>query len=130
MKSAFDYHIIVDDAIDPNAIEVPALIVQPFVENAILHGLLNKKGDDKKLTITYTKEANFIICEVDDNGIGREATSNKESIHKSRGVEVTKERLKTINELDKNIKYVETIDKYDNSGNPTGTKVIIKIAIE
>jgi sensor histidine kinase YesM len=129
-EDAFDYQINIDKNIDPNAIEVPALIVQPFVENAILHGLINKQGNDKKLIISYKEETNFLICEIDDNGIGRKATSKKESIHKSRGVEVTQERLKILNELDENIKYVETIDKYDDVGNSTGTKVIIRIAIE
>jgi sensor histidine kinase YesM len=129
-NDAFEYSINVDENIDTHAIEVPALIVQPFVENAILHGLLNKEGIGKKLTINYRIEDHFLICEVEDNGIGRQATSKKESIHKSRGVEVTEERLKNLNKLDINTQYIEIIDKYDGSGKPTGTKVIIKIYID
>ncbi len=129
-NATFNYTINIDNDVDTKAIEIPALIVQPFVENAIIHGLLNKKGHDKKLSITYKKDDDFIICEIDDNGIGRQITSKKESIHRSRGVEVTQERLRSLNKLkDTNVKHIKIIDKKDNEGNSLGTKVIVKIPI-
>lgn len=129
---SFTYDIHIDKNIDLYTVEVPFLILQPFVENAIIHGLLNKSGDNKQLNISFSKENNTIICTIDDNGIGREAASIKKSIHKinkkSRGLEVTMERLNMLNETntESNIKI---IDKTSEQGHAEGTTVIITIPI-
>lgn len=127
----FNYTINIQDELEPDTTEVPMLIVQPFVENAILHGLLNKKDDDKQLTITFRKEESCICCEVDDNGIGRKASIAFKTLikHKvSRGIEVTSNRLKNLNTSVNN--QVRFIDKTDDNGNEIGTTVIIKIPIQ
>ena len=74
-NNSFQFKISVADNLDAEAIEVPALLVQPFVENAILHGLLNKPGDDKLLEVRFKKQDEFVICEIEDNGIGRKVSS-------------------------------------------------------
>ncbi|WP_411030751.1 sensor histidine kinase [Spongiimicrobium sp. 3-5] len=126
----FNYELSVDESIDPEAIEVPALLVQPFVENAILHGLLNKPGNDKRLKISYKKEGDQILCEVDDNGVGREVTHKNTSIHRSRGVEVTEERLRVLKPAeDTTNKSIEIRDKIDAKGQSLGTLVMIRIPI-
>ncbi|WP_025665317.1 sensor histidine kinase [Aquimarina megaterium] len=130
--ASFEYAIHIDDSLNANAEEVPMLIIQPFVENAILYGLLNKKGEDKKLNICFRKEKNHIICEVDDNGIGRSAAKNINSSYKkptkSRGLELTEKRLQQFHESEQ--KNIEIIDKINNHGKPIGTRVIIKIQTE
>lgn len=130
--NAFEFSIEVHENLDPDVIEVPILIVQPFIENALLHGLLSKKDDDKKLKVQFRKEKNNLICEIDDNGIGRKASKKLKpflkSEKKSRGIEVTQKRLQIQNEGDEN--NITIIDKMDENGLPTGTKVIIKIQIE
>lgn len=130
--NAFSYHINIDKDIDVKSVEVPFMILQPFVENAIIHGLLPKKEGIKELTLSFIMNTNHISCEIEDNGIGREAASKKQHIHKkekkSRGMEVTKNRLQTIsnNDVENNI---EIIDKIDEKNNALGTKIIIKIPI-
>lgn len=98
---------------DVDAVEVPALIVQPFVENAIIHGLLNKQGADKILNIRFRQVNNQLVCEVEDNGVGRHAASSEHSIlkssRKSRGIEVTEKRLQALSQ--RNMKNIEIIDK-------------------
>jgi len=127
--NSFNYDIIITKDIDPDAAEIPMLLVQPFIENAILHGLLNKKEDDKQLTISFSKGAAYIICEIEDNGIGRNASRKTQSKYKegkkSRGIEVTQKRLQLLNPLEE--QNICIIDKVDNSGNSSGTKVVIKI---
>lgn len=128
---AFNYSIEIDEAIDSEAVEVPMLIIQPFVENAILHGLLHKKIGPKTLRITFKKLENYVSCEIDDNGIGRNASANdvtRINKHtKSRGLEVTENRLQLLNTKNHQERTIEIIDKYDEQGQPLGTKVIIKI---
>ncbi|WP_165583410.1 sensor histidine kinase [Aquimarina atlantica] len=130
--ASFEYAIHIDDTLNSDAEEVPMLIIQPFIENAILYGLLNKKGEDKKLNICFRKEKNYIICEVDDNGIGRSAAKNINSSYKkptkSRGLELTEKRLQRFHKSEQ--KNIEIIDKINNHGEPIGTRVIIKIQTE
>ncbi|GAA4279444.1 hypothetical protein GCM10022259_41690 [Aquimarina mytili] len=131
--NTFNYTIELEENLNPDAIEIPMLIVQPFIENAILHGLLNKNGTDKNLAIRFKTKQNTIICEVEDNGVGRSNSSEINSIlkktNKSRGVEVTKKRLQLL-DPSKNENNIEFIDKTDHTGQPLGTKVIIKIPTE
>lgn len=124
--NSFSYEIIIEPNVEVDIIEIPMLIIQPFIENAILHGLLNKEGDSKVLTISFRQNLEFLTCIIDDNGIGREASSKKQRLHKnkSRGLEVTSERLKINNLSDNNI---QVIDKSDDNGKSLGTTVIIKI---
>ncbi len=131
-NNSFKYSISVAENLDAEAIEVPALLVQPFVENAILHGLLNKKGNDKLLEVRFKKQGEFIICEIEDNGIGRKASAEKKSplkaSKKSRGIEVTEKRLELLNNSRENS--IEIIDKLNAEGQTEGTLVILKILIE
>lgn len=122
----FNYKITVDKKIDTDLIEIPFMILQPFVENAIIHGLLPKLTGPKNIDITITKQNDFLVCKVDDNGIGREASNHKKPVQ-SRGLEVTKQRL---DNLDTKINTLEIIDKKDTNQNPLGTTVIIKIQLK
>jgi len=131
-NDSFKYFISVAENLDAESIEVPALLVQPFVENAILHGLLNKRGNDKLLEVRFKKQEEFIICEIEDNGIGRKASAEKKSplkvSKKSRGIEVTEKRLELLNNSKENS--IEIIDKLNAEGQSEGTLVILKILIE
>ncbi|WP_106791646.1 sensor histidine kinase [Aquimarina sp. Aq78] len=130
--TTFKYIIHVDDTLNADAEEVPMLIIQPLVENAILYGLLNKKEGSKKLNICFRKEKNQIICKIDDNGIGRNAAKNINSslkkTTKSRGLELTEKRLQRFHKSEE--KNIEIIDKIDSHGTSIGTRVIIKIQTE
>lgn len=130
--NAFTYTIEVDPPLNPDLIEVPMLVVQPFVENALVHGLLPKKEGDKTLRILFKKEGNMLVCEIEDNGIGRKASQNLnpylKSEKKSRAIEITEKRLSMQNPLIEN--QITFIDMEDDNGNAQGTKVIIKTLLE
>lgn len=128
LEHSFDYLYEIDDQINPNEVLIPPLVIQPFSENAIWHGLRNKKG--KGLLVIKVKqpyeETLHIILE--DNGIGREASrklKKEQTHHKSYGIEITSERLFMLNSKNS----VEIIDLYDSEGKPSGTQVIIKIKL-
>ncbi len=105
--------------------------IQPFVENAIIHGLVGKREGIKKLALHFKKEGPFTIIEIEDNGIGRIASKAFRGLskkqQKSRGMEITEKRLKMLNKNNTNQNKVDIVDKYDAYGNATGTKVIIQI---
>ncbi|MCX2678443.1 histidine kinase [Galbibacter sp. EGI 63066] len=131
--NSFKYKISVDKNIRPNHIEVPQLMIQPFVENAILHGLLNKKEVEKHLDISFSEKGIFLECIIDDNGIGRKASGQLKRFQKnrkSRGMEVTQKRISSLfyDQTDK--KLLTITDKTDAKGNPTGTTVVLKIPLQ
>ena len=130
-KNAFSYQLICDEAIDPLTMFVPPLLLQPFVENAIWHGLMHKK-ENGLVTISFRLEHDILHCTIIDNGVGRSAAaaagSKSSQSHKSMGIQIARERLALINgnmEDEKVAFYIE--DMFDNAGLPAGTKVNLKI---
>ncbi len=126
----FSYSVNVDTNIDLKSIQVPALIIQPFIENAIWHGIVPKDaGGNVSLNVSGKNGKLEIV--VDDNGIGREASQQNKSVstltHQSKGVNLTQSRLELDNLLQQRQASLETIDKKDEKGIVTGTKVIITI---
>jgi LytS/YehU family sensor histidine kinase len=126
LNEKLKYQFDIDPNLDLKSVMVPALIVQPFIENAIWHGIVPKDEGMIKVTVKGNDEA--IICEVDDNGIGREMSRlNKPVtpvIHESKGVYLSKARLDLEKLLNETQATIETIDKHENDKS-TGTKVVI-----
>jgi two-component sensor histidine kinase len=127
LKYIFD----IDPNVDLKSLMVPALIVQPFIENAIWHGIAPKEEGMIKVLVKGDKDT--IICEVDDDGIGREKSKLHKPItpviHESRGVYLSKARLDLEKSLNDNCASIDIIDKYENE-KPTGTKVVIKFFLK
>ncbi len=128
----FDYTISIDKEIDPHYDRVPSMLIQPYVENAIIHGLLPMQGAGK-IAITLQKQNDTILCIIEDNGIGRtkskEYNAAKVMQHKSMGMSITQERLNLLNSsLNSNIS-CEIIDLYEK-GESSGTRVKLIIPIE
>jgi len=126
---SFTYHIEVEEGICAEEIGVPPMMVQPLVENAIWHGLMNKSGD-RKLFIRYKPGHNQLICEIEDNGIG---ISHSKLLprhgHQSFGIGNIRHRLTLLNEkyhLDCNL---ELKDKSELDTNETGTLAVLTLPI-
>lgn len=129
----FDYKIIVDENLEKDYIKIPPMLLQPFVENAIKHGLKYIDGKRGIIEVGFTEKNGLLECSVTDNGIGRIKAeelnkTSKETYHKSTALLVTQERLDLLKE-DKNVRSLEIIDLYNEQGNATGTKVIVRIPI-
>ena len=129
----FEYEINVDKRIDQEFIEIPPMIVQPYVENAIIHGILYKTGKGF-ISIHFTPGEKSIHCVVTDNGIGRE--KSREMMEKagmqrkSTGMYITKARLEMLNQELHDQFAVNVTDMKDDDGNPTGTKVELNIQFD
>lgn len=127
-KDAFNYSITFINDIDINTVYIPPMIIQPFAENAIWHGLMHKKGIGT-LEIQLYAAGKTLTCTVIDNGIGRnmaaELNSRSAEKNKSMGVEITSERLALLNKSKNETAVFNVEDLTDEEGNGCGTKVII-----
>jgi hypothetical protein len=124
-SKGFESVFYIDPSIDVCQIKVQPLIFQPYVENAIWHGLMHKP-DNRKLTIRFQYENNKLICQIEDNGIGRkqaELIRSKSATKKSYGMRITQSRMQ---QRDKEAR-VELTDLTDNHGNAMGTLVTITL---
>lgn len=118
--------------IDQSGIRLPGMLVQPYVENAIWHGLLPLTDRDGKLTISITEEDHdSLLIVVEDNGVGRGASGNsqKDPERRSYGMLITSERLKLMGRSDFNVNRVAIVDLTDDNGRPSGTRVEITISL-
>lgn len=126
-----EYQIKYDKDLTIDSIQIPSFLLQPFVENAIKHGLLHKHGA-KIISIKFVKVNNEILqCSIQDNGIGRKESEiiNRNRKHKSFATEASQNRLNLLNQ-NINSKIGLTIeDLYDEQNRSLGTRVILKIPI-
>jgi hypothetical protein len=122
----FDYNIAVAPGIIPDAIEIPPMLIQPYVENAIWHGLLPKK-ENANLWLRFSFEGHTLICEIEDNGIGRKkAGEMKKHKHRSTGMKNIEERIDILNRVSAIKVKLEILDLMDENGNPEGTRIILR----
>ena len=127
------YQINTTTNLDLDSIQIPPLLIQPFVENAIWHGLMHKEqGGTVTIDIRQPTD-NLLHIEVIDDGVGREKAAEFKSKsvtrQKSFGMKVTSERIELINQLYQTNTRVEILDLVNTDGQAMGTKVIIKIPI-
>ena len=130
LSDKLSYAIVVEEGLDIDELFLPPMLLQLYIENAIIHGLapLDHKG---KLNINFVYGNNCLICTILDNGVGRKKSEELKmnsslNHHKSYGMVTTKNRIEAINKTsDSNIEF-QIIDLMDNAGNGCGTKIILK----
>lgn len=126
MVDKFTFEIKIDPNLDPDNVLVPPLILQPFIENSIWHGISKKQGKGHIL-IEIKKEGRSIICSVDDDGVGRQTSlALKEKVGKSMGIKITKSRIDIINRQKNTNGDISIIDKPKNQG----LRVEVKLPLE
>jgi LytS/YehU family sensor histidine kinase len=128
----FSYTIKVDDNLDVAILKVPPLIIQPYAENAIWHGLMHKE-EKGNLLIELKEEDDYLVCSIIDDGIGRkkaaELKSKSASTHKSMGMKITADRIASMKQRKSNENNIQITDLVAPDGSAAGTKVEIKIAL-
>ncbi|MCB0643223.1 MAG: histidine kinase, partial [Phaeodactylibacter sp.] len=131
-RYSFDYVLDIEPGLDPEDYDIPPMLIQPFIENAIWHGL-NQKDEKGKVQISIRNGEEVITCTIEDDGIGRVASERinaaKKVKRKSMGMSITQERIDIINKLYNTNNQVEIQDLYSPEGAPSGTRVIINIPI-
>ncbi len=134
-ENRLNFTLKVDEDIEEDITGVPTMIVQPYIENAIEHGIRPKKSGLIKIEFKLVDET-AILCVIEDNGVGRARAREIQALddyhlkHKSRGTSITEKRLEILHASKKNAFFVNTIDLIDPLSNePMGTRVEIQIPI-
>ena len=129
----FTYSIEIDPELEEGYVRLPSMLLQPFVENGLWHGLMHKKGD-KHLRISFVPiGTEQFACEIEDNGIGRKKSaemkenSSRTREHESRGLRICEDRIEVLARQGNHAR-LEIIDRYDADGDPAGTMVRIELS--
>ena len=129
-KNSFDYSFTYNNSVEAGNIFIPPLLLQPFAENAIWHGLMHKR-EKGFLYFDFCAEERFLICIITDNGVGREQAellkSKSAERQKSMGLKITTERLSLLNNNSNEQTFFTIEDLTNENGNASGTRVHLKI---
>ena len=133
-EDKFTYEIICADDVNKDTIEIPSMIIQPFIENAIRHGLCYLVGKAGLLKINFYLRDNSLYCMVDDNGIGREQSHKlkmvSDMVYESQGMELTRKRLALVSKSAGAEYKIDITDKMNDQQQAEGTTVIIKFPLD
>jgi ligand-binding sensor domain-containing protein len=129
----FHYAIDVDAAIDPEDVIIPSFLLQPFVENALWHGLMHKKGDRNLLIQFSLEDADRLVCKIHDNGIGRQQAAairqKRVKTYQSMGIKIIRDRITLMRKQNETFN-LRIIDEKDEHGNATGTTVLVQLPVK
>jgi len=132
-RNPFKYEIN-SGGLNRESVSVPSLLIQPFVENAIWHGLSVEQEGKGKITISLRLENEFLLCEIADNGIGLSGSvmqrNKNQEYKKSMGIELTRNRLRLADPLHAEDPGIQIEELKDAEGNNAGTCVKIKIPVK
>ena len=130
----FDFSIQLESNFDPEAIEIPPLLHQPFVENCLRHGIRYKENGTGFVSISFQLDNNILISSILDNGVGRQAANSfksKQHIeYQSKGIKLTEKRIELINKVSEIPITFEIFDLQNEKGKISGTGVKVKIPIK
>jgi hypothetical protein len=130
---SFTYNITVSNTVRQDYTEIPAMLLQPFVENCLRHGIRYKTDNSGRIDIAFFTEAEYLCCSIRDNGVGREKTAALKSLqhieYQSKGMSLTQQRVALLNKMTDEVITTDIIDHKDADGNATGTEVIVKIPL-
>jgi len=130
-NNKFSYNVKMEEELIEGNYQIPPLLIQPFVENAIVHGLANSDHPNLRLAINLQADGDYIKYTVEDNGVGRKNAAfyrlQNHRNHKSVGLNITRERINIFNGQQNPNDEVKIIDLYDEKGNASGTRCEIRI---
>ncbi|HQR02230.1 MAG TPA: histidine kinase, partial [Ferruginibacter sp.] len=128
-NNKFRFSVYIDPALAGGDYQVPSLLVQPFVENAIVHGMAHSEEKDLSLSVKALLEGGNIRYLIQDNGVGREKAKvynmHNKPHHKSVGLKITEERISIFNDSRVEKEPIRIVDLYDEQHRPEGTLVEI-----
>jgi ligand-binding sensor domain-containing protein len=132
-EDKFAYEVEVREGVDENSNYIPAMILQPYVENSIRHGIYYRKDNNGKIDITFSKEGMHLVCVIADNGVGRKVSKKfKEEFggaYQSKGMSLTYKRIELLNG-NYDLPILADIDDVQDNGEIKGTRVTLRFPLE
>ena len=132
-KDKIDYQLVIDSSIDRSATLIPPMLIQPYVENSLQHGLPHKEGEKGLISIRMNKDNQSLVVTVEDNGVGIKKAAAKKDLspieHQSKGMTLTKDRIGLMNKLYGGNTHVEVMDLTDETGHSKGTRITIRLPL-
>lgn len=135
----FDKKFSVDlkfpEELNPQCVQLPPMIIQPYIENAIRHGLVHKENGQGLLSVGFKIQGDLLHCSIEDNGVGRKKSKDIESwknqsTHKPQSTRITQDRIDLLNKSLQSGKHrINIIDLYDHQGVGIGTRVEITLPL-
>jgi ligand-binding sensor domain-containing protein/two-component sensor histidine kinase len=131
----FDYVISVDEEIDSESLIIPAMMIQPFIENSIIHGILPNEGVKGYIDLRISLKGNNLLITIRDNGVGvlesLEKKADFSGDHESKGTEITLKRIQLLRKLTKkDFELIGPRQIFSDGGQSSGTEVILKIFVD
>lgn len=126
----FDYTVTATEDVRTSSIEIPSMIIQPFVENAIRHGQISHMDKRGNLEVNFSINEYTLVCGISDNGIGIKRSTNEKSSsgpRQAHALDIISERVKTINEIGRFVITYKMVDKSDMDKSDSGTYVEVRI---
>ncbi|MBO9204578.1 MULTISPECIES: sensor histidine kinase [Niastella] len=133
LENAFSWSVAIDKSVHPSDYYIPPMILQPFVENSVRHGLRYRRDKNGLVTITVKREKHHLVCILEDNGIGRKAAMRYKSVspinYQSKGLSLTADRMAMYNQVHVHKITMKIDDLEDGEQNALGTRVTINFPI-
>ena len=133
LEDAFSWAVNIDNAVHTAEYYIPPMILQPFVENSVRHGLRFRKDKAGKVTISVKREGDYLVCILEDNGVGRKAAMRYKSIspinYQSKGMSLTADRIDMFNKEHTQKISMQIDDLEDDEQNALGTRVTIRFPV-
>jgi LytS/YehU family sensor histidine kinase len=129
LEDKFTFTVSVDEELKNSDYQVPPMILQPYLENSLRHGIRFRKDNEGRISVRVNKMENRLVCVIEDNGVGRKLAAHYKSInpieYQSKGMSLTADRLELINRNIKDKIYVSVDDLVNKTDEPAGTRVTI-----
>ncbi len=131
----FEYHISVDDQIDTESLIIPAMMIQPFIENSIIHGILPNEGVKGQIELDLKVQGSSLMITIRDNGVGVDQSLNNKADfrgdHESKGTEITLKRIELLRKLtQQEFELFGPTQLLNKEGKSCGTQVVLKIFVD
>jgi LytS/YehU family sensor histidine kinase len=126
-ENRFVYKVLVQEGIDLQECFIPPMILQPYIENAVVHGIDHRKDGEGRVEVRMEWKNERLVCVIEDNGVGRKQAALRKagSAHQSFGMALTARRIETLNATGKASIFVELEDLQGPEGDPAGTRVTV-----
>jgi ligand-binding sensor domain-containing protein/anti-sigma regulatory factor (Ser/Thr protein kinase) len=134
-KDRFDYKINCPENIDQESIIIPAMMLQPFIENSIIHGILPNEDKKGLVTVDLDLKGDILTIQIEDNGVGIEASmkskADYDGDHRSQGMEITTKRIELLKKLtNRSFELIGPVQIMENDRSIKGTRVTLKFQVE